>query len=232
MELRTVLLDAGGTLLTEEPAREVIYAEVAAAHGVPVAPAAMRLSMHRMLRTLPRTLDGHFRYTEGWFRRFIAGIFGDELGLGREAVDAATADLFRRFADPRTFRLHGGALELVRGARERGARVGVVSNWSERLPELLAGLGVAPWLDAVVVSAVEGVEKPDRAIFERALGRLGAEPATTVHAGDRMEEDVRGAGSAGILAVLVDRAGRHGDCSVPRVAGLPELDRWIQERMA
>ena len=66
-------------------------------------------------------------------------------------------------------------------------------------------LGLAETLDFVVTSADLRAEKPDRAIFERALFRAGAAAEESVHVGDHLERDVRGALNAGMRAILVDR---------------------------
>ena len=88
-----------------------------------------------------------------------------------------------------------------------GARLAAVSNWDSRLPRLLDALGIASHLDAVVVSSREGREKPDPAVFLAALERIGGNAGSTLHVGDRVDLDVRGARGAGIDAVLVDRTG-------------------------
>ena len=54
------------------------------------------------------------------------------------------------------------------------------------------------------------MEKPDPALFHRALERLGAEPADALHVGDRVELDLAGARAAGIDSVLIDRRAADG----------------------
>jgi putative hydrolase of the HAD superfamily len=57
-----------------------------------------------------------------------------------------------------------------------------VSNWDIGLTEHLQGLGVDL---PVVTSAEAGAAKPDPAVFELALQRLGiVDPARAVHVGD------------------------------------------------
>ena len=48
----------------------------------------------------------------------------------------------------------------------------MVSNFDSRLHALLAGLGLTPWLDAVVISSETGAAKPDPRPFARALAAL------------------------------------------------------------
>jgi len=227
--LRAVFLDAGGTLLHEVPSRFAIYAQAARAHGLDVDEPALRRAMLAAHDALPLQIGPHYRYSHGWFEAFIADVFVARLGLDRRRLAPLESELFERFASAATFELYPGAHELVRAIRALGLRVGVVSNWSETLPALLDGLGLARELDFLVVSALERCEKPEPAIFQLALRRAGANPNEAAHVGDCPVRDVRGAQALGILAVHVDRertrAAPQADHTVNE---LNELPAWIR----
>jgi putative hydrolase of the HAD superfamily len=207
--LRAVLLDAGGTLFTERSSRAAIYAATARRHGLAVDETATARAMKAVHARLPRRLDdagGAFRYSPRWFERFIAEVFAE---TGAAALPAGLVpDLFTTFADPATFRVFDDVVPALARLREEGVKTAVVSNWSPALPRLLAGLGLAPDLDAVVVSAVERTEKPEPGIFTLALRRLGVPASEALHVGDDPVKDVGGAQSAGIAARLLDRSAR------------------------
>ena len=76
----------------------------------------------------------------------------------------------------------------------------VVSNWDDRLPVLLEGLGLARFFEAIVYSAGVGAEKPFPAIFHHALDHLELPPEQVIHIGDRQREDVEGAQAVGMQA--------------------------------
>ncbi|MFT4192684.1 MAG: HAD family hydrolase, partial [Comamonas sp.] len=61
--------------------------------------------------------------------------------------------------------------------------------------------GLAPLLDAILVSEAEGVHKPDPLIFQRALRALGLAAHEAVHVGDHPVNDVAGAHAAGLRTV-------------------------------
>jgi len=218
---RALPLACGGTLALERAARAALYAEAAAARGLDVDEATMGALMAEVHATLPVSVGGAFRYSRGWFERFIEVIFVERLGLSSADLPAAQEALFARFADARTFRLFPGAREVVERARRAGWRVAVVSNWSHALEPLLGDLGVRP--DAVLSSAVEGLEKPDPELFHRALRRVGARAEGSLHAGDSLENDVLGARAAGLEAVLVDRSGAAPPEGVQVIRSLDEL---------
>lgn len=213
MTLRAVLFDVGDTLLRENPSRFELYARAARERGLELDAEGMRRRMLAAHHALPRVLDGAYRYSDPWFRAFIARVFGpgeDRAGsvIEGRALEALTEELFERFEDPATFEVHAGARELLDELRGRGLRLGVVSNWSARLPRVLAVLGLAERLDFVLCSALEELEKPDPELFRRALARADVAADQALHVGDHPEKDVAGARAAGLLAVRIDHAVR------------------------
>jgi putative hydrolase of the HAD superfamily len=230
MHLKAVFLDVGNTLLHEVPRRAAIYAEVGARHGVELDPDAMHAHMLEVHRELPPFVDGAFRYSDPWFREFIRRIFGDRLGVAADAVVEIEEQLFARFEDPATFRYFPGAEALLTDLRAAGLRLGLISNWSARLPRLLEGLGLTRRVDFTLCSAIEGVEKPAPELFRAALERAGVAPDEALHCGDHPVNDVRGARAVGLRACLVDHhdrlpAGSEGDAG--RVGSLVELRSYI-----
>lgn len=222
-----LLLDAGGTLLAEHPSREALYAAVAARHGRAVEAGEMGRCMHRAHAALPLKVDGNSRYSNPWFAAFIDRIFRGDLGLDSSLLPAIRRELFATFADARNFRLKPGARELVAAAQTRGWKLALVSNWSPAMEQVLAGLGLRDAFDCLVISAIEGVEKPDPEIFHRALARLNVPAARALHVGNEPVQDVRGAQAAGIAALLLDEEGRHAALGLASVRSLEEVMPWI-----
>lgn len=229
MTLKALLLDAGGTLLTEEPSREALYAQAATRRGLDLSPPAMRQCMLRAHAALPLILDGNFRYSKAWFEAFIADVFLRQLGLEPARLHALVSELFETFADAANFRLLPGARELLEGAKARGWKLGLISNWSESMPEVLAGLGILPLFDSVLISAIERAEKPQREIFQRALARLNVRADEALHLGNQPVQDVRGATDCGIRALLFDPCDEHVGLGVARVRSLSEVIPWIED---
>jgi putative hydrolase of the HAD superfamily len=88
----------------------------------------------------------------------------------------------------------------------RGYRQVVLSNHVPELNQLLAGLGIASFLERAFSSAVTGIEKPNPAAF---LSVKAAYPEVShfTMIGDSATTDVAGAEAIGIPAVLVRGAG-------------------------
>jgi FMN phosphatase YigB (HAD superfamily) len=135
--------------------------------------------------------------------------------LGRRARNA--------FHDPATYTIFPDVLATLAALRRTVPRLGVLSNWGWYLPELCEQLGLAPYFDFIVVSARVGCSKPNPCIFREMLRQAGTTPERTLHVGDSLSADVRGAQAIGITGVLVDRAGTSAPGDYPVVRSLSEV---------
>jgi putative hydrolase of the HAD superfamily len=97
-----------------------------------------------------------------------------------------------------------GLLETVRTLRDRGLRLGVISNIISKnfIPGCLKKYGIEPYMETVILSSVEGRRKPAAAIFRAALDSLGLEAGECAFVGDRLSRDVMGARNAGFGCVI------------------------------
>jgi HAD superfamily hydrolase (TIGR01509 family) len=118
---------------------------------------------------------------------------------------------------------------LLEALRGRGLKLGLVSNAFDPgwlLHRDLEQMGLAERLDFSVFSSEVGKRKPHPAIFERALEQLGVEAGDAVFVGDRLYEDVRGAGELGMTTVqaLWFRADEHLEGGVPDFQAFTQMD--------
>ena len=69
-----------------------------------------------------------------------------------------------------------------------------------------------------------GIEKPDRRLFDIAVGQAGYPARRIVHVGDSWENDVIGAANAGLRPVWLNRTGEPSrGCVAPAMRSLEEL---------
>jgi REG-2-like HAD superfamily hydrolase len=189
-----LLLDAAGTLLHPAESVPQTYARFASRYGAQVEPqqVAARLpgimNRARFLRAV----------TPDW-RLYWAQVVRVSTGCADPALLDGLLEYFTR-AD--AWRLAPGAQACARAVARRGMKVVVVSNWDLRLRSTLEALGVLGWVDAAIISAEVGVEKPHPGIFHRACERVGVSPASALHVGDDANNDLRGAQKAGCSALL------------------------------
>ena len=87
--------------------------------------------------------------------------------------------------------------------------IGIVTNhiMSEQVKKI-AAIGVAPFIDELVVSAEVGVAKPAAQVFQVALSRLDGTPDQAVMIGDSWSSDILGATGLGIRAIWLNRYDR------------------------
>jgi putative hydrolase of the HAD superfamily len=230
--LRAVTLDATGTLIAC-PAMPDIYAEVLARHGVATTAASVRRAFPVVWKELDcLTPAGRDRFTSfpggarGFWARLIARLC-ELLEIGEPGPFAA-AELFHRFARPDAWMVFPDAVPALEAMRSMGLRLAVISNFDERLPDLLAGLDLARRVDLVVPSSSMGLAKPNPRLFRHVLERLDVEAAAALHVGDHPLEDVEGAQAAGMQAMLLER----GDGAPGAARDLLEVARSIELRPA
>lgn len=117
---------------------------------------------------------------------------------------------------------------MLGAMHQRGLRLGVISNWTGDLEDVLKQTGLHSHFDFVLDSARIGHKKPHGPIFGEALRRAGVAPRQALHVGDSPEHDVEGAIASGLEAVLLDRMGRHDEYNrAPRIRSLEELMGFV-----
>lgn len=242
MHARAITFDVTGTLI-HSPRLAAIYHQVLARHGVESDPGELSRLIPLVWQEMACAADmaedrfsSHPDGARGWWQRFVERI-GEHLG-GPAPSPFAAAELFARFARSEAWELYPEVDDVLADLHRRGFRLAVLSNWDARLPGLLAELGLAHHLDAIVYSAGVGVEKPHPRIFRAVCHELEVDPADALHVGDRIKEDVEGALAVGMEALLLVRraASRNGppagDLSdlapLPEIVSLPDRPRSLR----
>lgn len=146
------------------------------------------------------------------------------LGVEQDKIDdiitAIKTHPFRHLFWART---EEGTKELLTWFRDRGYRLGIISNAEGQVKKLVEHVGLSSAFDTILDSHEVGIQKPDERIFKKALEDVGAKPDEAVHVGDLLESDVVGAQAAGITPVLVDKEGRYPDADCIKVCKVSEL---------
>ena len=198
-QTRAVFLDALGTLVDLEPPWEHLASEL----DLEVDDKLIGAVRKEMAFYKDHAHEGRDDESLAALRARCADILSWE--LDREVPVQTMMDSIRFFAFP-------DAAPALAALAERGMRLVCVSNWDVSLQDVLERCGMGDVFDGVVTSAGSGARKPDPAIFAAALELAGCSADEAVHVGDTLEEDVAGAGAAGIRALLLDRNG-GGDIS-------------------
>ena len=116
------------------------------------------------------------------------------------------------------------AVETLQKLREKGYRLGVLTNgYSHIQNRKLDVAGLRPYLDYVMISGDDALQKPAPEAFRRAAFRLGVHPTDCVYVGDNPENDVQGARGVGMQPVFRDIGFATAEDSVPHIHDLIEL---------
>lgn len=197
--IRAVTFDVGGTLIEVWPSVGHIYAEVAARHGAKGLSASL---LNRKFAAAWRAAR-RFSYSRSGWARLVDATFR---GLtDRPPSRTFFGELYTRFAAPDAWHVFEDVVPTLDALAARGLKLGVISNWDERLRPLLERLKLADHFEAIVVSREVRASKPSRAIFRHAVHELGLPPEAVLHVGDSRSMDVCGARAAGLSALLLKR---------------------------
>jgi putative hydrolase of the HAD superfamily len=213
--LQAVLFDFDGTLATYRSHLE-LYVSAAAGCGIAVTEERLREFLvdawrpwltpegidHSAHSTAEATYNAEVRSRLHVARLAHAGATGD--------LDTVAARICELEGDPVHFEVYEDTLPVLERLKAEGLRTAIVSNHIWRLPEVVDGLGLGPYIDHVLTSARVGYRKPHPAIYQAALKAVGVPADAALFVGDSPSHDIDGPRAAGMRAVLIDRSGRNG----------------------
>lgn len=227
MNFSLVLFDVGGTLIHFNHHKLAqFYTSAAAESGNPIPLPQISAVLTQLERDLPTltkqralSLEKEFGksfwddfYSEG-FRRL--GIVGD--------MSHAVTEIRERFMRGEFETVFDDTLSTLDELQARGVPMGIVSNFSPNLEEVLRQQGIHDYFQFFIVSAIAGVEKPNPKIFDLAVNIAQRPRTEIVYVGDSVYHDMDGARTAGLGGILIDRANQYGDYPGARIHNLNEL---------
>ncbi len=225
-----MFFDAGETLVHPHPSFPDLFARVVRREGFEVSDEAVHEQLHLLVDRFASAAAASDLWTttpesSRAFWHSVYGSFLDRLGI--PAHDGLHDTLYREFTDLANYALFDDVVPTLQRLRPAGLVLGVISNFEEWLERLLDRLGVTPFFDVQVISGLEGIEKPDPAIFRLALDRSGISASEAVYVGDNPVFDVAPALELGMFPVLIDRRGRHPDATAARIETMTDLPSAI-----
>jgi putative hydrolase of the HAD superfamily len=227
-DVRAVFFDAGYTLLCMDPPQETIFLRVCTALGIAVDRSKLPIAMDRanLMFAPKQERPHHTPFSQARVDRFWTA-YHREL-LSHCAIHPVSEDIaasvYRGFSQAIGWRIYDEVRPLLRALQDRRIALGVISNWTGDLEDVLRRTGLHAHFDIILDSARFGHEKPAPEIFAEALRAVGVQASCAMHVGDSIDHDVDGARNAGLRAILLDRRGKHADfAAAPRVGRLDEI---------
>jgi putative hydrolase of the HAD superfamily len=126
-------------------------------------------------------------------------VFGEEepllIAIGMITYHNVKFALLRLFPETMSTLIH---------LKAQGYHLGVISNGlTIKQYEKLVRLGLHHFFHSVITSQEAGVEKPDSAIFELAMDKMGCKAENSVMVGNSFNDDILGAIDSGMSAVFL-----------------------------
>lgn len=146
-----------------------------------------------------------------WWRTLVSEVFKD---VPFQKFDAFFDELFEYFKGDKGWELFPETQSVLEGIKDRGYRLGIISNFDSRIYDVCRALGIFSLFDSFTLSSEAGAAKPNTQIFLTALAKEGLKPEEALHIGDSLAEDVHGGISAGLPSIFLDRTLRPNDQEV------------------
>lgn len=204
--LKAVLFDLDDTIFDHQHARRAALGALQASFSALANQDVFSLEVvHERFLQEPhsRLLAGEVTLAQARLER-LRGLFA-EFGVKLSPDQLAEADVIYRKSYNNSRRRVPGVFELISFLAPQ-VKIGVITNGLVReQQEKLVLCGVTDLVDTVVVSEAVGAKKPNREIFDYALGRLQVRNHEAIMIGDFWSVNVLGAHAAGISAIWFNR---------------------------
>ena len=96
--------------------------------------------------------------------------------------------------------LHPEIIPMLAGLKEKGWRIGLISNCFSEEAQVIRNSVLFPYFDAVCLSYELGVKKPDAAIYRACMEKLSVKPEECVYVGDGGSNELEAAAGLGMKA--------------------------------
>jgi HAD superfamily hydrolase (TIGR01509 family) len=215
-----ILFDAGDTLIRLSGNGEALLHRAAGTLGVaPLDPAQVADVWRRVLDrsgTAEELAKGRdlstARHRQVWIDLYTAA------GCERLAP-GLSEQLYALTVSAASWEAFPDTVPTLKALRDKGLRVGIVSDTGFDLRPALDLLGLSRFVDTVVMSYEHGVCKPATTVFLTACDRLDVKPDRTLMVGDNPLTD-SGAVAAGMCVFLLPRPAQTGPRGLGHVLSL------------
>lgn len=226
MKFKNYIFDLYGTLVdihTEEDAA-LLWEKMTflyGFYGAAYTPEELKKRFREMVAG--KEADTHEAFPEIRIEEVFEALFTEKgVNAGREL--SVHAGQFFRILSMEYVKCYEGAKELLKGLRDAGGNVYLLSNAQGIFTEYeLRLLGLTPYFDDIFISSEYGVKKPEAKFFELLLKKHGLNPAESIMIGNDMRSDIGGAKKVGISTFYI-----HSNIS-PELQGEPEADYILME---
>src|SRR5438093_5129970 len=213
-KFRAVLFDAAETLFTTRGSVGEIYGSIARQYGSTAPTEAIQAAFTRQFRGAgPLSVKDQKR----WWKDVVSRVFS-EVGMV-DNFDQFFDQVYDRFRGSQGWVLFPETIETLTELKHSGLKLGVISNFDNRIYSVMQSLDIRHFFDTVTLSSETGYCKPDREIFDAAVQALGVPASEVLLVGDSLRDDVEAGMRVGLHAAMLDRDNHYGTLKqVPRIS--------------
>lgn len=207
-KIRLITFDATNTLFKVHSTVGELYTKAASIHGVDADPHKVetnfRKSFHHFNTNYP-----NFGQTAGitsrqWWDEVVKGSFAG-YRIKPRIFDELCKDLYNNFKKSMNWDVFPDVVPVLKELNQSGIKLGVISNFDERLPMILEELDLRQYFSFLVTSRETVFCKPSAEIFNYALSLVRCSPMEAAHVGDNLNLDYKAARNAGMDAFVLLR---------------------------
>jgi putative hydrolase of the HAD superfamily len=216
MQPQAVTFDIGGVIYSDDVFKRAIFK------------ALNKLSANVDQAAFDQVYNQHLESQSGSLRSKLCQHFLGSLDKRDQLMEIATQNWLFTPED-----LYQDSKACINEFKSMGVKIGIVANQPASVVNSLKSDQIYDLIDFLGVSAIVGIEKPDKAIFELAIAKLATPAHETIHIGNRIDTDVIPAKSLGMKTVWVRRGEanpyptpadlKQADLTVDNLTNLPEL---------
>jgi putative hydrolase of the HAD superfamily len=220
MQPQAVTFDIGGVIYSDDVFKRAIFK------------ALNKLSANVDQAAFDQVYNQHLESQSGSLRSKLCQHFLGSLDKRDQLMEIATQNWLFTPND-----LYQDSKACINEFKGMGVKIGIVANQPASVVNSLKSDQIYDLIDFLGVSAIVGIEKPDKAIFELAIAKLATPANKIIHIGNRIDTDVIPAKSLGMKTVWVRRGEanpyptpadlKQADLTVDNLTNLPELIKNI-----
>ena len=220
MQPQAVTFDIGGVIYSDDVFKRAIFK------------ALNKLSANVDQAAFDQVYNQHLESQSGSLRSKLCQHFLGSLDKRDQLMQIATQNWLFTPND-----LYQDSKACIHEFKSMGVKIGIVANQPASVVNSLKSDQIYDLIDFLGVSAIVGIEKPDKAIFELAIAKLATPANEIIHIGNRIDTDVLPAKSLGMKTVWVRRGEanpnptpadlKQADLTVDNLTNLPELIKKI-----
>ena len=209
--IKLLTFDIYNTIIRVRGSPAIQYAAVASQHGlnvdVPHLANVYKKEWKNMKVQFPNYGLNQGLVSKEWWLDFVERVFCSA-GFAAEnhKLSQIAQSLYVHYLKPTTWQEMPDARNVLTKLRKNGLHLGVISNFDERLEEVLKNMDLIKFFDFLVTSVEAKYEKPAPEIFRYTLNKAGVEASEAAHVGDDVFTDYFGARRVGMHSFLLNSA--------------------------